>query len=89
MTMPIPNNDAQFRGLWLHALNQPSLATLTPELVESWARAKGLDVQKVEERDVGAFSSVPCIVLTLTNAKACFPKVPSEGEQDWSKVSAQ
>lgn len=83
--MPSPNNDTEFRGLWLRALNQPSLATLTPELVESWARGRGLDVQKAEERDVGAFSSVPCIVLTLPNAKACFPKAPSKGEQYWSK----
>ena len=74
-----------FRGLWQRALNQPTLATLTPELIESWARATGLNVKNVEERAVGAFSSIPCIVLTLLSAQACFPKVPSNGEQEWSK----
>lgn len=42
-----------FLALWRRALNQPSLDTLTPALVESWAAERGLQVERVEERDIG------------------------------------
>ena len=66
-----------FQGSWRRALNASSLATLTPELIESWARERGLAVTGVEEREVGAFAKVQAIVLTVGEAKACFPKTPS------------
>jgi hypothetical protein len=77
------NDEHHFYGLWSRAQNLPSLANLTPGLIEAWARVKGLQVVSVEERSVGAFSSVPCIVLTTPGRQACFPKVPSKGELAW------
>lgn len=77
-----------FQGIWRRALNASSLATLTPELIESWARERGLAVTGVEEREVGAFAKVQAIVLTVGEAKACFPKTPSEGDPHWASRRA-
>lgn len=34
--------ESTFKGIWRRALNEPSLETLTPELIAKWARDKGL-----------------------------------------------
>lgn len=38
----------------------------------------------MEERDVGAFNPIKCIVLKLAGgAVACFPKIPPSGDRTW------
>lgn len=44
--------DNHFHAIWHRVLNVPSLATLTPEVIQLWARERGLDVTGVEERDL-------------------------------------
>lgn len=72
-----------FLGIWHRALNEPSLEALTPDLVQSWANEKGLDVSRAEEREVGAFAKTKAIVLTVESIDACFPKVPVTGDAIW------
>jgi len=75
--------DSHFHAIWHRALNAPSLVMLTPEMIQSWARERGLDVTHVEERDVGIFAKTPAIVLTVRDVKACFPKIPVKGDPNW------
>jgi hypothetical protein len=64
-----------FLAIWLRVLNQPSLDTLSPELISTWATARGLTGAVAEERDVGAFGKTKSIVLTVGTDKGCFPKI--------------
>jgi hypothetical protein len=73
-----------FKGIWWRALNEPSLEGLTPELITEWANDKGLVDPVAIARDVGAFHPTPSIVLEVGGRKACFPKIPSEGEASWT-----
>jgi beta-mannanase len=41
-TMSSTDLDSKFKGIWLRALNEPSLENLTPELIVEWAVSKGL-----------------------------------------------
>src|SRR6185437_2163563 len=78
------DNHDHFLALCRRALNQPSLDTLTPALVESWVAERGLQVEHAQERDVGAFNPIKCIVLKLVGgAAACFPKIPPRGDLLW------
>jgi hypothetical protein len=81
--MVASNIEKDFQAIWRRALNAPSLGTLTPELVRSWAGERGLDVTHVEKRDVGAFAKVPALVLTSSEVKACFPQIPPNGDRNW------
>src|ERR1700732_1709661 len=81
--MVASNIDNHFQAIWRRALNAPSLGTLTPELIQLWARERRLDVTHAEERDVGVFAKTPAIVLTVGNVKACFPKIPVKGDPNW------
>jgi hypothetical protein len=76
--------DEHFQGIWRRALNASSLSALTPETIESWAKERGLDVTKVEEREVGAFGKIPAIILSVGDARACFPKISVNGNPDWA-----
>jgi len=80
-----PSISAEFLAIWRRAQNQPSLEILTPSLIASWASARNLVVQHVEERGVGAFASTASIVLTVSGGQACFPKVGSNGDQTWRR----
>lgn len=40
--MSSPDLDSKFKGIWLRALNEPSLENLTPELIVEWANSKRL-----------------------------------------------
>jgi hypothetical protein len=64
-------------------LNQPSLDTLSPELISTWATARGLTGAVAEERDVGAFGKTKSIVLTVGTDKGCFPKIKCQGNPEW------
>ena len=75
--------ESKFKGLWLRALNQPSLESITPDLISEWARDKGLVHSTVLTRDVGAFHSTPSIVLEIDGQRACFPKIPVTGDASW------
>jgi hypothetical protein len=77
------NLEDHFKAIWYRALNAPSLATLKPEDIQLWAGERGLDVTLVEERYVGAFAKTPAIVLTVGEVKACFPKIPAQGDPAW------
>lgn len=78
------DNHDHFLALWRRALNQPSLDTLTPALVEGWTAERGLQVEHAQERDVGAFNPLKCIVVKLVSgAAACFPKIPPRGDSLW------
>lgn len=81
--MTISKISDHFLAIWLRALNQPSLDTLSPELISTWAKARGLAEAAAEERDVGVFSSTNSIVLTVGADKACFPKVKPSGNPEW------
>jgi hypothetical protein len=73
-----------FKGIWCRALNRPSLEGLTPELIAEWANDKGLVDPVAIVRDVGAFHPTPSIVLEVSGRKACFPRIPSEGDASWT-----
>ena len=82
-SMASSNIDEHFRAIWRRALNEPSLETLTPHLIQSWATARGLRVASVEEREVGIFGATKSIVLTAGNFRACFPKISTSGDPAW------
>jgi hypothetical protein len=69
-----------FKGIWHRALSEPSLEGLTTELIAGWARDKGLVDPVATAREVGAFNPTPGIVLEAGGQKACFPRIPSEGD---------
>jgi hypothetical protein len=73
-----------FKGIWRRALNEPSLEHLTPARIVEWARNKGFDNPSATARDVGAFQPTPSIVLDLSGRRACFPRVPLEGDSLWT-----
>ena len=73
-----------FKGIWRRALNEPSLEGLTSELIAEWAGDKGLADSVPIARDVGAFHPTPSIVLEVGDRKACFPRIPSEGDASWN-----
>jgi len=75
--------DNHFQAIWHRARNEQSLAALAPEDIELWANERGLEVTRVEERDVGVFAKIPVIMLTVGDVKACFPKVPVIGDPNW------
>lgn len=75
--------EAAVQGIWHRAKNTLALASLTPEIVRSWAMERGLDVVSVEEHQAGAFAKTPAIVLTVGDVKACFPKIASTGDPAW------
>lgn len=81
--MVASNIKSHFQAIWRRALNAPSLCTLTPELIRLWAEERGLDITRVEERDVGIFAKIPAIVLTSGDIKACFPKIPPKDDPNW------
>ena len=74
----------KFKGIWLRALNERSLAGFTPELIANWASDKGLVNPIVITRDVGVFHPTPSIVLEVGGERACFPKIPSTGDETWN-----
>ena len=76
--------ESKFKGIWLRALNEPSLGSLTPELIAEWASDKGLADPVVIARDVGAFHPTPSFVLEVGGRKACFPKIPVAGDELWN-----
>jgi hypothetical protein len=80
----LSNLESTFKGVWRGALNEPSLEGLTPELIAKWAGNKGLADPVATGRDVGVFHPTPSIVLEVDGRKACFPKIPSEGDASWT-----
>jgi hypothetical protein len=74
-----------FVAIWRRALNEPALDNLTPALVESWATARGLSVECVEESEVGLFGKTKSIVLTVRGGRACFPRILPEGDATWER----
>lgn len=81
--MSFSNIEKKFMGIWQHALNEPSLNELTPEVIEKWARNKQLINPVARVDDVGAFHTTPCISLTVEGGKACFPTIPVTGDVNW------
>jgi hypothetical protein len=75
--------EKKFQGIWRRALNEPSLATLTPELIEQWAAQTGLRDPKATALDVGHFHPTPSIVLSADSGKACFPRTSRRGDEKW------
>ncbi len=82
-TMSSTDLDSKFKGIWLRALNEPSLEDLTPELIVGWALSKGLANPVAIARDVGPFHPTPSIVLEVDDGKACFPKRSESGDSSW------
>lgn len=81
--MGCSNIDHHFRALWCRASNEPSLRSVTSEMIGEWAVARGLVIDAVEQRDVGAFVPTPSIVLMASGARACFPLTPASGDAQW------
>lgn len=73
-----------FKAIWLRALNERSLEDLTPELIAKWASDKGLANPVATRGDVGVFHPTPSIVLEAGGQRACFPKIPSIGDEAWN-----
>ena len=82
--MPSPTIEDTFKGIWRRALNTPPLESLTPELILSWAREKGLANPLAVAQNVGAFHPTPSIVLTVEGEKACFPIIGVSGDENWN-----
>src|ERR1700733_11882043 len=82
-TMSSTDLDSKFKGIWLRALNEPSLENLTPELIGGWALSKGLANPVATARDVGPFHPTPSIVLEVDGGKACFPRRNACGDSSW------
>lgn len=76
--------ESEFKGIWQRALNESSFAALTPELIAKWARDKGLADPVAVARDVGVFHPTPSIVLEADGRRACFPRIPSTGDEFWN-----
>jgi hypothetical protein len=81
--MSQPDHARKFQGIWCRALNEPSLAALTPELIMKWAGDKGFTQPSAVARDVGIFHPTPAIVLEVAGTTACFPKTPASGDEFW------
>jgi hypothetical protein len=77
--MSSPDLDSKFNGIWLRALNEPSLENLTPELIVEWANSKGLANPVAIARGVGAFHPTPSIVLEVDSERLAFPKLAHSG----------
>lgn len=73
-----------FKGIWRRAQNEPSLETVSPELIAEWATDKQLTNPVAIARDVGAFHPTPGIVLEVGGRKAFFPRIPAEGNASWN-----
>lgn len=83
--MTSPSLHSHFLALWQRALNEPTLDSLTPEKVGSWAAERALSIESVEERDVGLFGRTRGIVLSVRGGRACFPKIPENGDPTWEQ----
>jgi hypothetical protein len=70
------NIDQHFQAIWRRALNEPSLGSLTPHLIESFAAARDLNGASVEDRDVGIFAVTKSIVLTVGTSGRVFQRFP-------------
>lgn len=78
-----PHLDKKFGGLWSRAGTLHSLADLDTNTLSGWARAAGLTVVDVVERNVGMFRPVPAIVLTVEGGTAYFPTVSATRCPTW------
>ena len=82
--MSSPDPDSKFKGVWLRALNEPSLENLTPELIVEWAASKGLANPVATARGVGAFHPTPrASYWRLTAERLAFPKACASGDSSW------
>ncbi len=82
-SMTFSTLEKKFIGIWQRAKKAPSLNSLTPELIEKWARDKLLVNPVAKHANVGAFYPTSCIVLTVEDGKACFPTTPISGDENW------
>ena len=72
-----------FQGLWNRVRNSAAHEALTPAMIQAWTSERGLKVDAVEARRVGAFAASEGIVLTTPEGKAFFPKIPASGHPAW------
>ena len=84
--MPSLTIEKKFQGIWRRAINTSPLESLTPELILSWAKEKGLPNPVAVTQNVGAFQPTPSIVLTVEGRKACFPTIPASGDDNWKML---
>lgn len=81
--MVSPDSSHLFKEIWHRAQNEPSLQTLTPDHIASWARAKGITDPITMVHDAGIFQRTPGILLDTGSQKAFFPTVESTGDAEW------
>ena len=81
--MYVKNYPPQFLAIWRRALNLPSLESLTTELIYFWAKEKKLLIDSLEEKEIGSFTKIKCIILTSNGFKACFPTVSAKNDPNW------
>jgi hypothetical protein len=77
--------DRHFLTIWRKALQLPSLDKLSLDLVNQWAIQQGLNIERVDELEVGQFGKTRSIVLTAKEGRACFPKIPHKTNPVWEK----
>lgn len=75
--------ESVFLSIWHRALNLPHLNSLTIDLIKSWLEQKHITATSIEESDIGIFKKIKCIVVTIENQKACFPKISPEEDDLW------
>lgn len=75
--------EERLQGLWCRAKNLPDLQALNSDLVAEWARACGLDVVSIEEREIGRFQPIRAVVLKTGQITAGFPKVSATDDPTW------
>lgn len=82
----VMGQNGHYLAIWRRALNLDDLGSLTKDLVASWAAARRLSIVDIEERQVGAFNGVPCVVLRVSGGEeACFPKIAAQGNPLWEQ----
>ncbi|WP_158886325.1 hypothetical protein [Rhodanobacter sp. L36] len=85
------NLDKHFLAIWQRALDLPDLHSLNKGLVASWATEQQLPIAAIEEREIGDFNPIPCVVLRVSGGEACFPRISAQGNPLWGKrrISAE
>lgn len=64
--------ERHFQALWTRWIQNPG-TPLSTSIILGWAAGRGLEVLSVEEGQVGAFHTIPAIMLRTSIGSACFP----------------
>lgn len=77
------DSETHFLALWCRTRNSNLLQGLTPEILLSWTAERGLEDARAEVRQVGTFSPIDGVVLTVGSRKAFFPRISPSNDPNW------